>query len=191
MSFDSKSLAPFINIALVLGINQLATRFDLERTEFIPYIRAAYFTVQLLTLTIAYYIKNKIEEKNDKTALIYTEAKSMFDPKNVETITTTVKEYDAKKADETMQQTVLAVVMMGIMHFQFGFIRPLLLQAIMGLRNVYTTPLFELYILGKPATGALARPWKKNMFEPPAQTPTPKEAKAIEKKEAKKKLNKE
>ncbi|KAJ3028052.1 UNVERIFIED_CONTAM: hypothetical protein HDU68_002568 [Siphonaria sp. JEL0065] len=185
------SYAPFINIALVLGINQLATRFDLERTEFIPYIRAAYFTVQLLVLTINYYIRNKISEKNDKTPLIYTEAKSMFDPKNVETITTTVKEHDTKKSNEALQQGVLAIAMMCVMHFQFGFIRPLLLQSILGLRTLSATPLFELYILNKPAVGPLARPWKKSMFEPAATAATPKEVKKIEKKEAKKKLNKE
>ncbi|KAI9339577.1 inorganic phosphate transporter Pho88 [Obelidium mucronatum] len=151
----------------------------------------AYFTVQLLVLTINYYIRNKITEKNDKTPLIYTEAKSMFEPKNVETVTTTNKEYDITKSNEAMQQTVLAVVMMCVMHFQFGFTRPLLLQSILGLKTLYGTQLFELYILNKPATGALARPWKKNMFEPPAVAATPKEVKQIEKKEAKKKLNKE
>ncbi|KAJ3075644.1 hypothetical protein HDU98_007328 [Podochytrium sp. JEL0797] len=184
------SYAPFINIALVLGINQLATRLDLERTEFIPYIRMAYFTVQLLTLTINYYIRNKITEKNDKTVLIYTEAKSMFEPKNVETVTTTVKEYDLTKSNEAFQQAVLAVVMMCVMHFQFGYIRPLLLQSILGLRTLSMTQLFEIYIMNKPATGTLARPWKKSMFEQPTPAATPKEAKAIEKKEAKKKLNK-
>ncbi|KAJ3143136.1 hypothetical protein HK100_008255 [Physocladia obscura] len=181
----------WMNIALVIGINQIATKFELERPEFVPYIRAAYFTVQALTLAIAFYIRTKINNKNaDKTPLVYTEAKSIFDPKNLETVTTNVTDYDITKSNEALQQTALGVLMMCVMHFKFGYIRPLLLQAILGLKNVAGTQLFEIYILGKPATGALQRPWKKNAFEAAPTAATPKEAKAIEKKEAKKKLNK-
>ncbi|KAI8620126.1 inorganic phosphate transporter Pho88 [Chytriomyces sp. MP71] len=184
------SYAPFINIALTIGIIQLANRFELERPDFVPYLRAAYFTTQLLVLSVTYYIRMKITEKNDKTVLVYTEAKSFLEPKNVETITTTVKDHDLKKTGEAFQQTALAILMMSVMHFQFGYIRPLLLQAVMGLRAVATTQLFEIYVMGKPATGALARPWKKGMFDQTGPAATPKEAKNLEKKEQKKKLAK-
>ncbi|KAJ3230117.1 hypothetical protein HDU81_004769 [Chytriomyces hyalinus] len=182
------SYAPFINIGLTLGIVQLANRFELERPEFVPYLRMAYFTTQLLALSVTYFIRTKITEKNDKTVLVYTEAKSFLEPKNVETVTTTVKEYDIKKTNEAFQQTGMAILMMSVMHFQFGYIRPLLLQAVMGLRALATTQLFEIYIMGKPAVGPLARPWKKGMFDQTGPAATPKEVKNLEKKEQKKKL---
>ncbi|KAJ3171740.1 hypothetical protein HK101_011243 [Irineochytrium annulatum] len=78
---------------------------------------------------------------------------------------------------------------MAVLHFQWGYIRPLLLQSVLSLRTVSSTPLFQVHVLGKPATGDLKRPWKGNMFGPAAtEAPTPKEAKAQEKKAEKKKL---
>ncbi|KAJ3394749.1 hypothetical protein HDU84_006892 [Entophlyctis sp. JEL0112] len=178
------------NIALVIGVNQIATKLNLERPEFIPYIRIAYFTVQAITLSVAFYIRNQITTKNDKTPLVYTEAKSIFEPKNLETVTTTNEKYDLVKSNESLQQLAIGLLMMCVMHFQFGYIRPLLLQAVLGLKNVYGTQLFRIHVLGQAATGDLKRPWKKSPFEAATEAVTPKEAKALEKKEEKKKLGK-
>lgn len=112
----------------------------------------------------------------------------MFDPADVEVIQTTVQEYDISQVKSLLTQTLLAIGIIGFMHFRLGYMRPLLLQSVLGLRSVYSVPLFQVHVLGKAATGQLARPWKNPMAG--NQTPsTPKELKAKEKKEAKKKIN--
>ena len=75
-------------------------------------------------------------------------------------IQTTVTDYDQKQVRNTALQTFMAIGIISLMHVKFGYLRPLLLQSIMGLRTIYTSHLFKVYILGKPATGDLARPWK-------------------------------
>lgn len=50
--------------------------------------------------------------------------------------------------------------MMGVMHIYFHFTQPLFIQALMGVKNLYDAKPIALYILGKPATGDLKRPFK-------------------------------
>ncbi|KAJ3099399.1 hypothetical protein HDU97_003232 [Phlyctochytrium planicorne] len=128
----------------------------------------------------------------DETPLTYTESKNPFDTSAAEPITTTNKDYDLGKIRETLQQMLLTVGIMSYLHFQFGYLRPVVLQVVFGLRTLSVSPLFRVYILKRETTGDLARPWKNNMFAGAAPPPpTPKELKAQEKKAAKKKLNKD
>ncbi|KAJ3117483.1 hypothetical protein HDU96_006577 [Phlyctochytrium bullatum] len=109
---------------------------------------------------------------------------------NVETIETTILDYDIKKVKELLQQSLIAIAVMLYLHLQLGYLRPVILQVAFALRTLSMSPLFKVHILGKPAMNDLTRPWKNPMFSRPTPPPpTPKELKAIEKKLAKKKLN--
>ncbi len=50
--------------------------------------------------------------------------------------------------------------MMVVMHGYFGYTQPLFIQALMGLKGLYDAKLVAIYLLGKPAEGDLARPFK-------------------------------
>lgn len=54
----------------------------------------------------------------------------------------------------------MGLAMMGVMHIYFRFTQPLFIQALMGVKNLYDAKPIALYILGKPATGDLKRPFK-------------------------------
>ncbi|KAJ3309040.1 hypothetical protein HDU76_003744 [Blyttiomyces sp. JEL0837] len=168
-----------------------ANRFDLDNPEYINYLRGSYVTTQVIVLSLAYYIRTKIFDRNDKTPLVYTEMKSFLE-QEVITVNTTNQGHDLKKSYEQFQQILLQIIVMALLHFRFGYIRPLLIQTVLGLRSISINPLFEVYILGKDdKEGDLKRPWKAPMMQG-LETPrvaTPKEVKAQEKKAAKKKLN--
>ena len=50
--------------------------------------------------------------------------------------------------------------MMGVMHIYFKFTQPLFIQSLMGLKSLYDAKIVQIYLLGKPATGDLQRPFK-------------------------------
>lgn len=54
----------------------------------------------------------------------------------------------------------LGIAMMAVMHGYFGYTQPLFIQALMGIKGLYDAKLVSIYILGKPAEGDLARPFK-------------------------------
>ena len=136
------------------------------------------------------YMYSKIEKKNDQTKLVYTEQKSAFDNSEPSEIETTVKEYDQSQLKSAMSQWVLSLVIILVMHGYFGYIRPLTLQVVLGIKTVLSGPLAQIHILGKDATGSLSRPFKvASPFGMDQPQPTEKEEKAKAKKELKKKIN--
>ena len=49
-----------------------------------------------------------------------------------------------------------------VLHLWKGFLQPLVIQAAMTVITIADEPLFQIYILGEPATGKLQRPFKKD-----------------------------
>lgn len=50
--------------------------------------------------------------------------------------------------------------MMLFMHVYLKYTNPLLIQSIIPLKSLFENKLVQIHLLGKPATGELARPWK-------------------------------
>lgn len=59
-----------------------------------------------------------------------------------------------------LRSVFLGIAMMAVMHGYFRYTQPLFIQALMGLKGLYDAKLVAIYILGKPAEGDLARPFK-------------------------------
>ena len=145
----------------------------------------------MLQLLVLGWILHRIKQNKDETVLTYTEPKNPLDPNQQEpkVVKTTIQDYDKKNLMTQAQQLLIGLVMIGFIHFKWGYIRPLTLQIILGPKTLWSTPLFQIYVLGKDAVGELARPFKPKSIFPTEDPPTVKEVKAKEKKEAKKKLN--
>lgn len=76
------------------------------------------------------------------------------------------------------------------MHLKWGYLRPLLLQSVLGLRTLSSAQIVQVYIFGYPATGDLKRPWKGPAAIGQSEGPTSKEIKQKEKKDEKKEQKK-
>ena len=50
--------------------------------------------------------------------------------------------------------------MMAFLHGYLKYTQPLFVQSLMGLKGLYDAKPIAIYILGKPATGDLKRPFK-------------------------------
>jgi hypothetical protein len=84
---------------------------------------------------------------------------------DVATQTTTYMDYDIARIAEQYQQLGIGFALMVFLHFQYGYLRPLVLQSVLGFRTLATAPLFQIYIFGKEPTGELKRPFKKGFME--------------------------
>lgn len=93
-------------MGLVFGIVQIANKFGIDTPENTIYLRMSYGSVQAICLMTMAFIYWRITSNNDETPFVYNEAKNAFDQTEVDTIHTTVKEYDMKQLRTLLFQTV-------------------------------------------------------------------------------------
>lgn len=75
--------------------------------------------------------------------------------------TQTLFEYDSAQADALRQSTLTAFAISGGLHLYFGYMPPLLLQAILSGKRLFESPLVRLYVRGEPSSNpGLQRPFK-------------------------------
>jgi hypothetical protein len=177
-------------MALVLGLVQVANRLKLDEPENVGYVRMAYGASLVVQLFIMGYTYSRIQKKKDATKLVYSEPASYGNSEPTQ-IETTVKEYDESQLKSAMTQWLLSLAIIIGMHTYWGYVRPLTLQVVLGIKTVLSTPIAQIHVLGKEATGNLDRPFKVpnpfGMAEQPKASE--KEEKAKAKKELKKKIN--
>ncbi|KAJ3360873.1 hypothetical protein HDU91_004244 [Kappamyces sp. JEL0680] len=179
-----------INMALVFGIVKLANQYQLDAPENATILKITYTSVQAITLAIIGYIYWSVGKKNDKTKLVYSEAKSPFAAEEPPIIQTTNCEYDLQQARALAGQTLMGAVILFFMNYQWGYLRPFLLQSILGFKTLASAPIVQVWVLGYKPEGQLARPWRApNPFGGAAEPATEKDVKKEAKKEEKKKIS--
>ncbi|KAJ2680354.1 phosphate transporter (Pho88) [Coemansia spiralis] len=143
-------------MAVIFGTMHVVKKAGLESPEYVNIIRGAYGVVTVLLLGFTYYLKNTITRKNDTTALEYDDPSPSSQGDRI--VTTNVK-YDLGEVAKLQKSTLMTVAIVVFMHFKFGYVQPLILQTLLPALNTYKNQLFQIYVLGKPATDSLKRPW--------------------------------
>lgn len=77
-----------------------------------------------------------------------------------ELITTTHRDYDLQEVSKAMRGVYMGMAMVAGMHLYFGSVQPLVIQAILPIKNALESKQAQLWIFNKPATGDLKRPFK-------------------------------
>jgi hypothetical protein len=101
-----------------------------------------------------------LTEAPDMTVVKYVEPAPMGSGEEPKFVATTVKAYDLQKLRELYKAQLMGVGMMAVMHIYFKYTNPLLIQSIIPLKGAFEGNLVKVHLLGEPATGDLARPWK-------------------------------
>jgi hypothetical protein len=94
------------------------------------------------------------------TVVKYVEPAPMGSGDEPKFVATTVKSYDIQQLRSLFKAQLMGVGMMAVMHFYFKYTNPLLIQSIIPLKGAFEGNLVKIHLLGQPATGDLARPWK-------------------------------
>lgn len=120
---------------------------------------------------------------------------------------TTNRDYDLGQARQLATQTLMggsivlfiAAAIIVVMHYQWGYLRPLLLQSVLGFKTLAGAPIVQVWVLGYKPEGDLTRPWRapnpfgyvlRFLFDSGApEAVTPKEVAQKEKKDDKKKIS--
>ncbi|KAJ2362533.1 phosphate transporter (Pho88) [Coemansia sp. Cherry 401B] len=145
-----------MQLVVIFGTMHLVKKLGLESPEYAPFIRSAYAVTTVAILALTFHLKGQIQRRNDTTALEYD------DPtpgSQQERVVTTVAKYDLGEIAKLQKSSLFTVAIVAFMHFKFGYIQPLILQSLLPLLNLYKNPLFQIHMLGKPATDSLKRPW--------------------------------
>lgn len=157
-----------------LGLVQLVSKIDLENETNQNYARLGFGVSTLFQLLVYVLIRQLVIRKKDTTRLRYTKPSSPFESMGrpdansavPETIITTNEEYDLEKVGEAIKQIAITACLISFLHYKYDFVRPLVLQSILPLKQVYSNPLVQIHLLKKAAAGSLARPFKQpSMFD--------------------------
>ncbi|KAJ1895002.1 phosphate transporter (Pho88) [Kickxella alabastrina] len=143
-------------MAVIFGTMHVVKKAGLESPEYAPLIRTIYATATTLIVALTFYLKSLIQQKNDTTPLEYDDPTPGTQQGRIET---TMCKYDLAELAKLQKSSMFTIAIVGFMHFKFGYIQPLILQSILPMLNLYKNQLFQIYILGKPATDSLKRPW--------------------------------
>ncbi|KAK2464145.1 hypothetical protein APHAL10511_003838 [Amanita phalloides] len=148
------------NLAISLGVMQVARKIPFDNPQVLLYVRIAYVTTQAVILAVYYYVSTQIKNKNDQTVLKYVESANPMSQEPGQLVTTTVRDYDLSETSKLLRGVYIGIAMMAVMHGYFGYTQPLFIQALMGIKGLYDAKLVAIWVLGKPAEGDLARPFK-------------------------------
>ncbi|KAI8083143.1 inorganic phosphate transporter Pho88 [Halteromyces radiatus] len=178
---------PLFNIGFFLLVRQLTKSLPLEDSSYLWGIRGVYYGAQLLIFLLNLYILNIISNKNDQTVLRYVEpSKPSWDgtttPDNL--VVTTFADYDKNEVLKGMKQSVIGLAMVTFLHFKFGYVQPLIIQAVLGFKTFFTTKEARIHLFHQSTTsGDLKRPFRVDSpFGMSSLNPQPKTDKASIKK---------
>ncbi|TFK32757.1 inorganic phosphate transporter [Crucibulum laeve] len=152
--------AQMMNLVISLGAMQVARKIPFDDPIVLNYVRIAYVGVQLAILGVYYYISTVVKKKNDQAVLKYVEPASPMSQDEPKLVTTTVRDYDLAEVSKLLRSAYMGIAMMAFMHGYLKYTQPLFIQSLMGLKGLFDAKPIAVHLLGKPATGDLARPWK-------------------------------
>lgn len=137
---------------------------DTENATHVLAIRMLYVTVQLLLAGILFYLYIQAGNNQDNAVVKCREERGMLDDpkeeKPMEKIT--VAEYDQRQVVKQAKQNIMGLVITGLVHYKWGYIPPLVLQAVLTPYQLSNVPLIRIYFKKERAVGELRRPWKQN-----------------------------
>ncbi|KAI0258103.1 inorganic phosphate transporter [Gloeopeniophorella convolvens] len=152
--------APMQNLAISLGVMQLARKIPFENPQVLDYVRIGYVASQVVALAVYYYTSIKIKAKNDRTLLKYVEPASPMTQEPGKLVTTTVRDYDLAETSKLIKSAFTSIAMMAFLHIYLKYTQPLFVQGIMALKSLYEAKTVKIHVLGAAAEGDLKRPFK-------------------------------
>ncbi|KAF2654257.1 inorganic phosphate transport PHO88 [Lophiostoma macrostomum CBS 122681] len=148
------------NLVIILGFMQISKKIPFDDPNVLNGVRALYVVSNIIIAGIYFYVQMQINKKNDMTVVKYVEPAPMGSGEEPKFVATTVKAYDQQQLKTLFKGQLMGVGMMAVMHFYFKYTNPLLIQSIIPLKGAFEGNLVKIHLLGKSATGDLARPWK-------------------------------
>ncbi|SAM02534.1 hypothetical protein [Absidia glauca] len=178
---------PLFNVVFFLLARQVTKVLPLEDGSYLWGLRALYYGAQAAIMLLNLYIIQIIEKKNDQTVLRYVEpAKQTWDGTTTKDtlVVTNFADYDKSEVLKGLKQSGIGLAMVTFLHFKFGYVQPLIIQAILGFKTFFTTKEARIHLFNQStSSGDLKRPFRVDSpFGMNSLNPQPKTDKASIKK---------
>jgi hypothetical protein len=145
----------------MLIMMQVSKKLDFENPDIVFYVRAAFVSAQVITLSIYLYVRYVIISKNDLTTFKFiAPANAMAGETEGKLTVTTVKDYDLQQVQSAVKSVFTSLAMMAVMHLYMKYTNPLVMQSISPVKSALESNIVKIHLFGKPASGDLKRPFK-------------------------------
>lgn len=180
---DAPGLSPkmFVVPAMMLSINYAG--IDLNTDDNKLKIQMAFAAATTFTLLLYAVIAVRVWLKGDTTRTLKVQEKQMMGENAGEEIMVdyNYKDYDLKQIRTKLTTAMLSVVISGGIHYKWGMVHPLLIQAVLQPMNALGDPLAQIWLMGSDDTkGSTKRPFAvdkpPSMFAGLAAAADPKKA---------------
>lgn len=172
--------ASIINMAFLIGVTQAIKLFNLTDAKYLFITRIAFATTQALLLATIFFISSRINAISCKDKVEIIEPPVAFSGKPSSKKILTVAEYDQMELMKMARSMAFQVIISLVVHHFFKSAHILIMNSIMPIKTLLTSPLFKLYLLRHEAKGGLSRPFQEpsaplvellKQFEEPAPRP--------------------
>ena len=117
------------------------------------------FGISLALVMITFlFIYSKIIKAQQTAGKVKVKKKTMSGEEEEEM---TFMDYDIAELRKVAQQTMFGAVITLALFWYKGYLQPMVFQALLLPMSTLDHQLFHMYVLGRPATGDLERPWKE------------------------------
>lgn len=166
MSSDSDapampSMEGMSQMFIMLPALYLMKNIDFTDERNLLLVRVGFVVVQVLIFVCRGLIWKRITSNADQTKITVqlpsTPTGFTSPPTPGEVVDTTVLEYDNGAFKKEFNQAIMTLGIISVIHFYWESPHPLFLQIFMAPKTFYSTPLCQLYLMGK----TLARPFKE------------------------------
>ncbi|GJQ15863.1 hypothetical protein GpartN1_g7654.t1 [Galdieria partita] len=158
-------LSPGIRNVLLSGVLGLILyNTDPNNSWVVLFAQATVLGHLFLGLFLNFYIRRLIKQnENNQTVRVPRSSYSWkrVAPEKDEWLTMTIQEYDLEELKRSQHRFVLNAAFLGFAAFRLAATRAAILQGVLWIVQILESPLVQIYIFEKPATGLLARPFQK------------------------------
>jgi len=159
------ALSPIQEMGLTAGVMMLCNKLDLTDKKIIMMARFAFIGYIVLSQIFLIYVRFQAKKIDDRTPITISNPLSNLVQskmgsndggtdmvKNIAssflTTQSTVVEYDLKQAKVMNNSLLIPMVILWLLHFKMNQVQPLFFQTVAGVKDLLTSPLFQIYALG-------------------------------------------
>mmetsp|Transcript_2049 Transcript_2049/g.3146 ORF Transcript_2049/g.3146 Transcript_2049/m.3146 type:complete len:357 (-) Transcript_2049:90-1160(-) len=175
--------SPISQLYSIFGVMIISRRLDMTSPTVVRACRFSFIAYVVVLQLFLLYVRFQVKAANDRTVIKIDNPLSKVmesATKNNEQVKdiassflnsqSTIMEYDLQQVKSMNGGLLVNMGMMWIMHFKMGQTQPLILQAVQGLMNLYYSPLFQVYILGRNLKRPFSNPKLSGLMEKAAES---------------------
>jgi len=167
-------------VVAAMVITRLINSLNHDDPKAVSRARLSFVGYLLLTQVLIFFSRIKIATLNDETTVEIPAQPNplagLFAPppgededsssekgaaKQQKTEKMTARDYDLKELNQMRNALVFPILFSAYLHLKKGLVKPLMIQACLGIYQTLTSPLIQIHIFGRSAEGELARPFNR------------------------------